>query len=125
MALITATAPVYYTGTFANLSYQDTFIASLGVDIQVSSVSAFLDVLEDSLTPHSFGMMVDSDFNTIVISEEVVRRLYPIRTGMEESRVTYDLVDGSIVQDRRNQTYLPSDTILENLTKLRFVLEQQ
>ena len=88
------------------------------MDIQVSSVSAFLDVLQDSLTPHSFGLMVDSAFNTIVISQEVVRRIYPARTGMEEERVQYDLVDGSIVQDRRNQTYLPSDTILENLTKL-------
>ena len=118
VALITATAPVYYTGTFRNNTYKDTFIASLGVDIQVSSVSAFLDVLQDSLTPHSFGLMVDSNFNTIVISQEVVRRIYPARTGMEEERVQYDLVDGSIVQDRRNQTYLPSDTILENLTQL-------
>ena len=98
--------------------YQDTFVASLGVDMKVSSVSAFLDVLQDSLTRHSFGLLVDSDFNAIVISREVVRRIYPERTGFEEERVTYDLVDGSIVQDRRNQTYLPSDTILQDLTKL-------
>jgi serine/threonine protein kinase len=37
---------------------------------------------------------------------------------MEESRVVYDGVDGSILYDRRNQTYLTSDTILQGLTKL-------
>jgi hypothetical protein len=91
----------------------------LGVDIAVSSVSAFLDVLQDSLTPRSFGMLVDGDFNTIVISQDVVNRIYPMQTGMEEARITYDIVDGSIVRDRRNQTYLPSDTIIQPLTKLK------
>lgn len=118
VALITATAPVYYTGTFRGYEYNDTFVASLGVDMKVTAVSALLHVLEDSLSPTSFGLLVDSSFNTIVISQKVVQRIYPERTGMEESRVVYDLVDGSIVSDRRNQTYLPSDTILQDLTKL-------
>jgi hypothetical protein len=117
--LITATAPVYFTGTFMGYEYNDTYIAALGLDIAVSSVSAFLDVLQDSLTPKSFGMLVDSEFNTIVISQEVVNRIYPTRTGMEEARITYDKVDGSIARDRRNQTYLPSDTIVQDLTKLK------
>ncbi|CAB9529589.1 Receptor-type guanylate cyclase gcy [Seminavis robusta] len=119
VALITATAPVYFTGPFHGYDYNDTFVASLGVDMQVNSVSAFLDVLQDSLTPSSFGLLVDKDFHTIVISQQVVHRIYPARTGFEMDRVTFDLVDGSIVNDRRNQTYLPSDTILQPLTLLQ------
>jgi hypothetical protein len=119
VALITATAPVYFTGNFMGYTYNDTYVAALGVDIAVSSVSAFLDVLQDSLTASSFGMLVDSNFNTIVISQEVVNRIYPKRTGMEEARITYDKVDGRIARDRRNQTYLPSDTIVQDLTKLQ------
>ncbi|CAB9514302.1 activated protein kinase catalytic subunit alpha-1 [Seminavis robusta] len=118
VALITAVAPVYYTGRFQGYNYQDTFVATAGIDIKVSDVSAFLDDLQDALTPNSFGLLVDFNFNTIVISQEVVNRLYPERTGMEEVRVTYDLVDEMVIQDRRNQTYLPSDTILQDLTKL-------
>jgi len=119
LSLITAMAPIYYTGTFSGNVYNDTYLASTGVDIAVSSVSTLLHVLEDKLTKQSFGMLVDvSNFNTIVISQTVVSKIYPPRTGMEESRVTYDTADGSIVDDRRNQTYLVSDTILQDLTKL-------
>jgi len=119
LSLITALAPIYFTGTFRDNVYDDTYLASTGVDIAVSSVSSLLDVLEDRLTDHSFGMLVDVDaFNTIVLSQSVVERVYPPRTGFEESRVEYSLTDGSIVQDRRNQTYLVSDTILQPLTEL-------
>jgi hypothetical protein len=118
LSLISATAPVYFTGTFQGHDYNDTYVAAVGVDIAVASVSSFLDVLQDSLTPKSFGMLVDSNFNTIVISQAVVERIYPERTGFEEERVTYDVVDDTIIQDRRNQTYMPSDTILQPLIKL-------
>jgi Protein tyrosine and serine/threonine kinase len=119
LALISAIAPFYYTGNFLGYEYEDTYIGTVGVDIAVNAVSAFLDVLQDSLTPMSFGLLVDANFNAIVISQEAVNRIYPERTGMEPERVTYNLNDGSIVHDRRNQTYLPSDTILQDLTKLQ------
>lgn len=118
LSLITALAPVYFTGAFQGHRYNDTYIGATGVDIAVSSVSSYLDLLQDTLTRKSFGVLVDSEFNTIVISEDVVKRIYPERTGFEEERITYG-IDGSIVQDRRNQTYLPSDTILQDLTKLK------
>ena len=54
-------------------------------------------------------MLVDKDLNNIVISQEVVHRIYPERTGVEENRVTYD-GDGNIVQDRRNVTYTAAET---------------
>eukprot|EP00977_Amphora_coffeiformis_P026558 scaffold27769_cov176-Amphora_coffeaeformis.AAC.9 len=118
LSLITAQAPVYFTGLFHGYEYQQTYIASTGVDIAVSAVSSYLDVLQESLTPHSFGILVDSEnFHTLVISKYATQKLYPILTGMEETRVTYD-PDGNIVQDRRNQTYLPSDTILQPLVEL-------
>ena len=119
LSLITALAPVYMTGTFGNYTYNDTYIASAGIDIAVSSVSTLLDVLEDSLTDNSFGIIVDDQFNIIVISQSSVEKIYPPRTGFEESRVVRDLVDPSIIlEDRRNQTYLVSDTILQPLTNL-------
>ena len=119
LSLITALAPIYFTGTFRDNVYDDTYLASTGVDIAVSSVSSLLDVLEDRLTDRSFGMLVDVDaFNTIVLGQSVVERVYPPRTGFEGSRVEYSLTDGLIVQDRRNQTYLVSDTILQPLTEL-------
>lgn len=119
LSLITAMAPVYITGKFRGYSYNDTYLASTGVDIAVSLVSTLLDVLENKLTNGSFGILVDSSFNTIVISQSVVEKVYPPRTGFEESRVTYDFDTGStILVDRRNQTYLVSDTIQEGLTKL-------
>jgi hypothetical protein len=80
-------------------------------------VSSNLDVLQDRLTPGSFGLLVDFDFNTIVISQEVVKRIYPELTGQEDARVTYN-PDGSVLEDRRNVPYTPADTILQDLTKL-------
>jgi hypothetical protein len=80
-------------------------------------VSSNLDVLQDRLTPGSFGLLVDFDFSTVVISQEVVKRIYPVLTGQEEARVTYNL-DGSVLEDRRNVPYTPADTILQDLTKL-------
>lgn len=119
LSLITAQAPVYLTGTFGGYEYNETYIASTGVDIAVSAVSSYLDILQDRLTPGSFGLLVDaaSDFTTVVISEHVVRKIFPAKTRMEPSRVTYD-PNGEIVQDRRNQPYQPSDTILQPLVNL-------
>jgi serine/threonine protein kinase len=118
VSMISAIAPVYYTGDFRGYQYQDTWMGVVGLDITIVAISEFLNDLQDKLTSDSFGLLVDSKFNTIVISHEVVRRIYPAMTGMEESRITYDYVDGSIVDDRRNQTYLPSDTRQQDLTKL-------
>jgi hypothetical protein len=118
VALVSAIAPIYYTGAFRGYQYQDTWVGAVGIDIKVDAISEFLSDIQDKLTDGSFGILVDSNFNTIVISQEVVRRIYPARTGMEESRIVHDGVDGSILYDRRNQTYLSSDTILQGLTKL-------
>jgi hypothetical protein len=51
-------------------------------------VSSNLDVLQDRLAPGSFGLLVDFDYNTVVISPEVVNRIYPALRGrkMRESR---------------------------------------
>jgi hypothetical protein len=117
LSLITAMAPIYFTGSFGGFEYDNTYIGSTGVDIAVSAVSSYLDILQDSLTTGSFGVLVDSDFNTVVISEVVVKKIYPERTGNEESRVAYD-PEGKIVHDRRNQPYLTSDTILQPLSNL-------
>jgi len=118
LSLITVLAPVYFTGNFHNYTYNQTYIASTGLDIAVSSVSSLLDILKDTLTLRSFAMVVDTSFNTIVISQSVVELIYPERTGFEDVRVTYSIADGSILEDRRNQTYLVSDTIHQGLTKL-------
>jgi serine/threonine protein kinase len=117
LSLITALAPVYLSGFFKGFQYQDTYIATAGIDIAVSAVSTSLDVLQDNLTPGSFGMLVDSDFSAIVISQEVVNRIYPKLTGQEEARVTYDTA-GNILVDRRNVSYSPADTIVQDLTQL-------
>ena len=118
LSLISALAPVYYTGTFRNRTYYDTYIASTGLDIVVESVSSLLDVVNGRLTDGSFGILVDMNLNVIVISQEVVEIIYPSLTGFEEERITYDFSDGSVLYDRRNQPYLVSDTIAQGLTLL-------
>jgi len=123
LSLISAIAPVYYNGTFLNRSYNDEYIASTGVDIEVEAVSTLLDVVKGRLTRGSFGLLVDLELNVIVISQDVVEMIYPPLTGYEEERITYDLSDGgdsstTILEDRRNQTYLVSDTIIQGLTEL-------
>jgi hypothetical protein len=118
LSLITAMAPIYFTGNFGDFTYDDTYIASTGVDISVASISSLLDVLLDRMTATSFAILTNMNFDPIVLSQTVVERLYPPLTGFEDVRVTYNDVDGSIVEDRRNQTYLVSDTIHEGLTKL-------
>ena len=119
LSLISAIAPVYYNGTFLNKIYNDEYIASTGVDIEVEAVSTLLDVVKGRLTKGSFGLLVDLKLNVIVISQDVVEMIYPPLTGFEDERVTYDTTDGSIIEDRRNQTYLVSDTIVQGLNKLR------
>ncbi|KAL9190468.1 hypothetical protein ACHAXT_007679 [Thalassiosira profunda] len=116
-SIITALAPLYFTGTIAGATYDDTYIASLGLDMEVESLSTLLDVLTDRLTKGSFALLVDFDLDVIVISQEVVEKIYPARTGFEDERVTYDL-SGEVTGDRRNRTYSVSDTIFEGLAKL-------
>eukprot|EP00977_Amphora_coffeiformis_P022174 scaffold10570_cov176-Amphora_coffeaeformis.AAC.24 len=112
LSLITAQAPVYFSGEFRGYTYDDTYIASTGVDISVASLSSLLEDLEDTLTEGSFAFLVDvNDFNIVTISQSTVEKIYPERTGFEEARVTYDTADGSIISDRRDKPYLVSDTI--------------
>jgi hypothetical protein len=115
--LVSAVAPIYLTGTFQGIKYNDSYVALSGLDISLPAISSFLDFLGDRLTVGSFGLLVDADFNVIVISQAVVDMIYPKLTGFETERVTYS-ADGAIIVDRRNQTYLPSDTIHQGLTKL-------
>lgn len=81
----------------------------------MDSVSALFTDLEDTLVQGSFGLLVNTTLSPIAISQSVVEKIYPSRTGMEETRVTYQTSDGSIVDDRRNQTYLVSDTLHQGL----------
>jgi hypothetical protein len=135
LSLITAMVPMYYTGNWFNYTYNNTYLATIGIDIAIDSVSSLLDELQGTMTAGSFAFLVDSQFRIIVISQSTVEKIYPSRTGFEESRVTYDYLDGSsITQDRRNQTYRPSDTILQGLRNLTnadwkglhsYILEEQ
>ena len=118
LSLITALAPVYLTGNFGNVTYNETYFASAGVDIAVESTSSLLDTLLDTMTASSFAVVADMSFHVVVISQTVVERLYPTLTGFEEARVTYSYADGSIIEDRRNQTYRVSDTLHQDLTQL-------
>lgn len=54
----------------------------------------------------------------IVISQDVVEKIYPEKTGFEDDRVVYDLSGQTLVEDRRNVTYLVSDTLYQGLTEL-------
>lgn len=129
-ALITATTPVYYTGTFMNYTFNNTYIAHAGIDISLNAVSVLFDDLLDTLTEGSFALLVSSEtLSPVAISQSVVEIIYPERTGFEESRVTRQTSDNSIVDDRRNQTYLVSDTIhqslLQNVTSADWALLYQ
>jgi serine/threonine protein kinase len=119
LSLITAKAPLYYTGEWYDYAYNNTYLATVGIDIAIDAVSGLLDELQGTMSAGSFAFLVDAEFRIIVISQSAVEKIYPSRTGFEESRVTYDYLDGSsITQDRRNQTYRPSDTILQGLRNL-------
>lgn len=119
LSLITAQAPIYFTGKWQNHTYFNTYIASCGVDLSVEAVSTLLEELDGSLTKNSFACLVDAEsFHMIVISQPTVEKIYPPRTGFEESRITYDHSNGEVISDRRNQTYLVSDTIFQPLTDL-------
>jgi len=119
LSLITAQAPIYFTGQWHNYTYNDTYVASTGVDLSVEAVSTLLEELEGSLTANSFAFLVDATtFHMIVISQTTVEKMYPSRTGFEDSRVTYDHTNGEIIRDRRNETYQVSDTIFQAPTQL-------
>ena len=47
-AIISSIGPVYFTGTIANKTFDDTYIASTGLDIALDSMSELLDVLTES-----------------------------------------------------------------------------
>ena len=111
VSIISALAPVYYTGTIANATFEDAYVASTGLDIHVDSISEMLDIATE-LTKSSFALLVDFDLDVIVISQDVVEVLYPPRTGSEVERATHDLV-GNLAEDRRNVTYRVSDTIFQ------------
>jgi hypothetical protein len=51
--------PLYTSwALFKGFQYQDTYVATTGIDITVSAVSPSLDVLQDNLTPGSFGFRI-------------------------------------------------------------------
>ena len=117
-AMITAVSFVYYNGTFRGLEYNDDYIAHLGFDILLTSVSEWLSGLEGTLAPGSFAFLVDSStFKAITISQNVVEKIYPERTGMEEHRL-FDVQGKPVGIDRRNQTYQVGDTIHESVINL-------
>ncbi len=118
-SMISATAPVYFSGNFGGFTYNDTYVASIGIDITVTAISSLLDIIKSRLTKGSFSLLVDSSFNSIAISQAVVELIYPKRTGFEKERVVYSDFDGSIINDRRNKTYEVSDTMVQSLVKLK------
>jgi len=118
VSIISCLAPVYYTGSIANKTFDDTYIASTGVDIHIESISRLLDDAT-KLTNGSFAILVDFDLDVVVISQEVVEKIYPTRTGFEDERVTHGGISGEmLIYDRRNTTYLVSDTIYQGLSEL-------
>lgn len=118
LAMVSCLGPIYFTGTIGNKTYNDTYIASTGLDIGLESMSYLLDALTDRLTKGSFALLVDFELNVVVVSQEVVEKLYPERTGFEDERVIYDKSGQALIEDRRNVTYLVSDTLYQGLTKL-------
>ena len=136
LIMISAYAPIYYTGTFRNTTYDDYLIGVAGSDINVTAISNVLSDLENTLTNksnNSFAMVVTNEripetetgapyriWTPTIISQHAVGRIYPKRTGMEPQRVVY-AADGSgeIVVDRRNATpYLTSDTFAQPINNL-------
>jgi len=119
LSLITAQAPIYLSGSVQGYDYNQTYIASTGLDISVSNMAAFLKDLEGTVTVGSFAMVVSyKDFHTILISQSTVDKIYPEYTGNEDVRVTYDTAGSTMVSDRRNQSYLVSDTIFQPIVNL-------
>ena len=111
LAMVSCLGPVYFAGTIGDKTYNDTYMASTCVDIGLESMSELLDVLTNRQTNGSFALLVDCDLNVIVVSQEVVETIYPERTGFEDERVIYDTSGQVVVEDRRNVTYLVSDTL--------------
>jgi 7 transmembrane sweet-taste receptor of 3 GCPR len=120
LSIVSALAPIYYTGSFYGFdNYNDTNLGLTAIDISIASISSLLHRLDGTVTENSFGLVVDHDFNVYIITQDCVNLIYPVRTGFEESRVHRDESGfGEIVDDRRNQTYLVSDTILQPPTNL-------
>ena len=118
LSIVSAVAPIYYTGSWQGFDdYNNTNLGLTGIDISITSISSLLHELDGTVTAGSFGLVVDGDFNVYVITQDAVEKIYPERTGFEESRVHRDEAGfGDIIDDRRNQTYLVSDTILQSPT---------
>ena len=67
----------------------------------------------------SFALLVNTTLSPVAISQSVVEKIHPERTGFEHTRGTYDTAHLSkIVHDRRNQTYLVSDTLYQSLIQI-------
>ncbi|CAB9523191.1 unknown protein [Seminavis robusta] len=114
LSIVTAHAPVYYTGEWLGFNYNDTYVGLTGIDLSIDSMSSLLHRLDGTVTEGSFGLVVDGEFNIYVITQDAVNLIYPERTGFEEFRVHRDKDgEGDLIDDRRNQTYLVSDTILQ------------
>ena len=61
------------------------------------------------MTRNSFALLASvEDASVIAISQYAVTQIYPTLTGTEDSRP----------EDRRNVTYMPSDTIFQTLLQL-------
>jgi hypothetical protein len=110
VSMISAIAPVYYTGIWRGFEYKDTYIATVGADITLNAIAEVLSNFEDTLADGSFAMLVDSkSFDVIALSQTVVDKIYPRFTGNETER--------TVGEDRRNKPYLVSDTIWQSLVQ--------
>jgi serine/threonine protein kinase len=112
-SLITALGPIYFSGNFNNFTYNETFIGSTGLDINLEAISSIVDVLYDRMTVFSFALIVDIDFNTIVMSPRIVRRLFSSKKNypdIQQSPIPEE--GGNLTDDSINQNLLQLDDVI-------------
>jgi hypothetical protein len=96
-AILSALAPVYYTGTWQNYTYDDTFITTMGLSVELDSIARVLDHYEDTLAKGSFALLVDTEtFRVASISQSVVRKIYPPFPN-QTSPTLIDIISRSLI----------------------------
>jgi hypothetical protein len=97
--MISAIAPVYFTGNWNGYEYKDEFVATAGLDITLDAIAHVLSSYEDSLTKGSFALLVDTNtFNVVALSQSVVDKIYPpTKDGkpvLVSDTLSWSLLDG-------------------------------
>ena len=66
LAILTAMAPVYYTGNWQNYTYNDTYLGLVGIDVSVAAFSVNLQHIEGTQPAGSFACIIDADFEMYI-----------------------------------------------------------